>query len=76
MLDIFERNERVKNEIKWLKIKYEVAEDISNLYCGWTFAYREAICSMFQKGFITEDQKNMFFDEASRYQKMWESHLK
>lgn len=71
MLNIFKQIKQQKEEIERLKIEYDAARQVSKLYCGWTFAYKEAIWTMCQNGAITEDQKNLFFDEASKYHDLW-----
>ena len=64
---------KLQEELKWLQIKYDTAQDIGDLYRGWTFAYREAIYSMCQKGSITEEQRELFFDEARKCYNIWQT---
>lgn len=73
MFGILKQLKQQKEELENLKTRYKTAQDLNNLYCGWTFAYRQTVIELFQRGEISEEQKNMFYRMATEYYDIWQT---
>lgn len=75
MVNIFKQLKQLNEEIERLKIKYESAAIVSNNYCGWMFAYRNAIAEMTKDGVLSKEQSDMLFSKAKKYyDHYWQTH--
>jgi len=73
MLDIFKKLKEQKEEIERLSLKYSVATNVSENYCGWVFAYRNAIVSLSRDGGLTKEQSDLLFSRAKEYYDYWQT---
>lgn len=73
MFGILKQLKQQKEELERIKSRYKTSQDLNNLYCGWTFAYRQTVFDMFCRGEITEEQKNLFYRMAEKYYGIWQN---
>lgn len=73
MLDILKKVKDQELKIDELEGRYQAVKDVRDVYCGWNYAYKQAIYDMLSAGKITVDQKDLFFDMAQKHFGMWRS---
>lgn len=74
MFNIFKRLKELEKEIERLDIKCRAAESVSNNYCGWMFAYRNALAEMTRDGSLTKEQSDQIFSRAKGYYDYWQTN--
>lgn len=73
MFSILKQLKQQKEKLENLKGRYEAVKDLNNVYCGWTFAYRQTVIDLFNRGEITAEQKEMFFKRAIENYSIWQA---
>lgn len=73
MFNLVKQLKQQKEELKYLEAKYKTATEISEMYCAWTFAYRQTVIELYQRGEITAEQKDLFYKRATEYYDIWQT---
>ena len=71
MFEILKQLNEQKKENERLKMRCELEQAIAQNYCGWMFAYRNAIAEMTRDGDLTKEQSDMLFGKAKKYYDHW-----
>lgn len=74
MFDIFKKLREQKEELETATRRCTIASNVSNHYCGWTFAYKNAIWAMCQEGTLTVEQRDTLLTKAKEYYDYWENN--
>lgn len=71
MFSLVKQLKEQTEKLTTLKAKYEAVKEINALYCGWTFAYRQTVIELYQRGEITAEQRDLFYKRATEYYNIW-----
>ena len=70
-MSMFKQTEELKDELETLKLRYNAAKSVSDLYCGWVFAYRQTVAELHLSGRISDELKEEFYKKAAEFYEVW-----
>lgn len=73
MFSILKQLQQQKERLESLEQRYRTVKDVSEVYCAWTFAYRQTVIELYKRGEITAEQKELFYKRATEYYDMWQT---
>lgn len=72
-MSILKQKRELEDEVETLKMRYDAAKKVADLYSGWVFAYRQVVTELHLSGKISEDLKEEFYLKAAEYYEVWQS---